>query len=135
MDTKFKPGQSGNPKGRPPLPAEIRAIKSLSPQYVKKIISKLALMDREQMMEWIQKPLIKGGPTNIELMVASIITKAVTDGDQGKLNFLLDRTIGKVVENRNVQFQPVQYVTTVRADGALMQEVIKEALGEVEDGE
>jgi DNA-binding TFAR19-related protein (PDSD5 family) len=130
----FKPGQSGNPAGRPPLPAELKAIKDLSPQLVRKIIAKLALMDRKTMFEWLEKPQDQGGPNNMEMMVASIITKAITDGDQSRLNFLLDRSIGKVVEQKVVQLQPVEYVTSVRADGALVQSVINEALGEDDGG-
>lgn len=135
--TSFKPGQSGNPRGSLPQSAEMKAIKALSPGYVKKIISKLAQMEPQALMAWVE--LSVAGQTvepmnNLEMMLASIINKAVTDGDQGKLNFLLDRTIGKVVENRNVTLQPVKYITTVREDGALMQEVIAEALGET-DGE
>jgi len=133
----FKPGESGNPKGRLPMSPELRAIKALSPGYVKKIISKLTQMDPKTLMAWVE--LSVAGQTvepmnNLEMMLASIINKAVSEGDQGKLNFLLDRTIGKVVENRNVTLQPVKYITTVREDGALMQEVIAESLGETDDG-
>lgn len=130
----WRRGESGNPAGRPCLPAEIRAIKKLSPAYVRQVIAKLARMDREQMVNWLQTPLKLGGPNNLELMVASIIVKATTDGDHTKLNFLLDRSIGKVVEERKVQLEQVRYRTTIRADGALMQEVLREAVGEDDDG-
>jgi len=131
----FKPGKSGNPAGRPPLPAEIRAIKVMSPAYVKRVISQLLLMHKTpaQLEAWSKIPVESGGPTNLEMIVLSIIMKAGVDGDHNKLSFLLDRTIGKVVEKRDVQLQAVRYVTEVRADGALMQEVVKEALGEVDN--
>lgn len=130
----FKPGESGNPAGRPPLPAELKAIKDLSPQMVRKVIAKLAQMDRETMFEWLKKPLALGGPNNMELMIASIVSAAITDADHNKLQFLLDRSIGKVVEQKVVTLQPVEYITSVRPDGALVQTVINEALGEDDDG-
>ena len=80
------------------------------------------------MLAWLNTPLVAGGPNNLEIMVASIIVKATADGDASKLSFLLDRSIGKVVEERKVEITPVKYVTTVRGDGALMQDVVKEAL-------
>ena len=132
----FKPGVSGNPSGLPGRPRqspEMRAIKNLTPTYVRTIISKLARMDREEMLAWLKTPLVAGGPNNLEMMVASIIVKATADGDASKLSFLLDRSIGKVVEERKVEITPVKYVTTVRGDGALMQDVVKEALDLDED--
>jgi hypothetical protein len=128
----FKPGQSGNPKGGNSLPAEIKALKKLSPGYIKGIISKIALMPREQLMLYLQNPDIP----QIELTVASILVKATTEGDHAKLSFLLDRSVGRVVEQKTVTLRPVEYVTTIRGDGGLVQEVIAEALGEENgDGE
>lgn len=126
----FKPGQSGNPNGRPRLPQALRDIQKISPAYVKGIIAKLSRMSRDEMGEWLQTPINLGGPNNMEMMVASIIHKAIVDGDHTKLNFLLDRTIGKVVEEKKVQIEAVTYKTTVRDDGALLQEVVAEALGD-----
>ena len=127
----FKKGESGNPKGRPPMPAEMREIKKLSPQYLKTIIAKLSRMTPEEMMTWVKEPEDRTDvPNNMEVMIASIIHKAITDGDHNKLNFLLDRTIGKVVEEKKVQIQPVKYITKVSEDGGLLQEVIQEAIDE-----
>lgn len=127
---KWKPGESGNPKGRPPLPPDVRAIQNLSPAYVKRVIAKLARMDRDELKEWLENPDRTAKPNNLEMMLASIIVKATAEGDHSKLSFLLDRSIGKVIEERKVQVQPVKYITKVRADGALLQEVVFEALEE-----
>lgn len=133
----FKPGQSGNPEGMKPMPPELKAIKALSPQRVKLIISKLAQMHPKEMMAQVKMTMMPdtepqpGDLNNIEMMIASVISRALTDGDASKLNFLLDRCIGKVVEQKILTLQPVRYVTTVRADGVLLQDVVNEAL----DGE
>ena len=127
----FQKGQSGNPKGRPPMPPELREIKKLSPGYIKVLIAKLSRMTPDQMMEWMKgEGAERDKPNNLEVMLASIIHKAVVDGDHAKLNFLLDRTIGKVVEEKKVQIQPVKYITKVSEDGALLQEVVQEAIDE-----
>lgn len=127
---RWQPGQSPNPLGRPRLPADLRAIKKLTPSYIRMVIAKLTRMDPGELMSYLELPLAQGGPNNLEIMVASIIRRAGIDGDQSKLNFLLDRSIGKVVEERKLQLEHVIYKTTVRSDGALMQEVVAEALGE-----
>lgn len=119
-------GPSPNPNGRPRLPADLAAIKKLTPSYIRMVIAKLARMTQQEMVTYLQT----SGANNMELMVASIIVKATQEGDHSKLNFLLDRSIGKVVEEKRVQLEPVIYKTTVRSDGALVQEVVSEALGE-----
>ena len=128
----WQPGQSGNSKGRPALPAELHAIKKLTPAYIKAVIAKLAQMTPQEMMSYVEG----GSGNNMEYMVASIIMKATTDGDHNKLNFLLDRTIGKVVEQHKVTLEPVTYKTTITPDGNLFQEVIsEEVFGETIDME
>ena len=124
-DGRFRPGNPGGP-GRPALPAELAAIKKLTPSYIRMVIAKLARMTQQEMVTYLQT----SSANNMELMVASIIVKATQEGDHSKLNFLLDRSIGKVVEERRVQLEPVVYKTTVRGDGALVQEVVAEALGD-----
>lgn len=125
---KFVKGISANPAGRPPMPKELREVKDMTPSFVKKVIAKLAQMTREEMDAWVNS----GSLNNLERMVASIIVKATSEGDHNKLSFLLDRTIGKVVEQRKVEIQAVRYVTKVSGDGALLQEVVKEELEGVE---
>lgn len=129
-DGRFKKGESGNPNGRPKLPPELKQIKQLSPSYVKTVIAKLTRMSKEQITEWIELPMESGGPNLLEMMVASVINQALSHGDHSKLQFLLDRSIGKVVEQHKVQVQPVTYKTKVREDGALLQEVVTEAIEE-----
>ena len=70
-------------------------------------------------------------------MVAHVIMKGVMYGDQTKLNFLFDRTIGKTLEHKEeAKLKPVTYETNISLDGRLVQEIMEEedAEKESEDG-
>ena len=55
-------------------------------------IGKFCRLDREQLQKIVQNPK----STMLEIMVASVMAKAAKDGDASTLNFLLDRSTGKV---------------------------------------
>ena len=80
----FKPGQSGNPGGKPK--------QLLTKEKVKGILGKFADMTRQQLQDIIQNPK----SSMLEIMVASIMAKAAKDGDFSRMNFILDRSIGRV---------------------------------------
>jgi hypothetical protein len=88
---RWKPGQSGNPSGRPPLPPELRDIVALSGQEVRRVIARYARMNRAELQEAIQKPEI---PV-LDLYIASILAQGIKLGDFARLAFLLDRTVGR----------------------------------------
>jgi hypothetical protein len=106
------------------MPLDLRTVKEMTPSFVKKVIAKLAEMTREEMDVWVES----GKLSNLERMVAAIIVRAIAEGDHNKLSFLLDRTIGKVVEQRRLEIQAVKYITKVNEDGALLQEVVQAEL-------
>lgn len=80
----FKPGQSGNPGGRPK--------QLLTKEKVKGILGKFADMTRQQLQDIIKNP----ESSMLEIMVASIMAKAAKSGDFSRMNFILDRSIGRV---------------------------------------
>lgn len=91
---QFKPGQSGNPKGRPVLPPELRAIKILTPLELSAYVSKYAKMPAIEMKEAVLNPTLP----MIELVIANIFMRAVEQGDYQRLAFLLDRAVGRPKE-------------------------------------
>lgn len=93
----WQPGQSGNPSGRPKIPKELQAIRSLSQIEVAKIVSKYAHMSQTEVAVLLKDPLLP----MIEAAVASIFAHAVARGDYARLSILLDRAVGKVP-----QFEP-----------------------------
>ena len=84
VHTRFKPGQSGNPGGKPK--------QLLTKDKVKGILGRFADMTREDLQAIVTNPK----STMLEIMVASIMVKAAKDGDFSRLNFILDRSIGRV---------------------------------------
>lgn len=88
----FKPGQSGNPKGGPGLPGDLRQAKKLNRIEMERLLNKYL---------WItpgETKSIENDPTtsNMEQLVASIVNKAIECGDHARLDFLLNRLIGRV---------------------------------------
>lgn len=89
---KFKPGQSGNPGGRPKMPADIREARRVTQIELERIINKYTSYTRQEMKDAIADP----NTSMFEIMIASIIGQAAQKGDQTRLEFLLNRMIGKV---------------------------------------
>ena len=87
---QFQKGCSGNPGGRPK--------NVLTKHKVTQVFSRMALMNMDEIEDIVKKKNHKNGKSSLEVMVAAIIGKAVAQGDHTRLNFLLDRTIGKVTD-------------------------------------
>lgn len=88
----WRPGQSGNPSGKPKLPEELRGIHSLTQLEVNKLVSKYARMTKEEILV-----VIKDSNTPmLELCIARIYTRASKFGDYSRLAFLMDRALGKI---------------------------------------
>jgi hypothetical protein len=88
----FKPGQSGNPNGRPPLVPEIKGMRQLNKLELERILNRCAFLTVPEI-----KALIKSKDTPIfENIVAKILLKAFEYGDQWRTEFVLQRLIGRV---------------------------------------
>ncbi len=91
---KWKPGESGNPNGRPKDPPEVKEIKLLTKQYFKEIGSLIVLGNIDELERIAQdrkQPVIK-------VMIAAVAVKAMSKGDMVAIDMLLNRLIGKVKE-------------------------------------
>lgn len=87
-------GVSGNTSGRPPLPAELRGILSLSQPEVIKTITKFARMNMNDLISAQQNR----DTSTLHLAIIAIFIKSIEKGDHSGLSFLLDRAIGKIPE-------------------------------------
>lgn len=119
----IQPGQVLNPTGRPKMPEELRTVKQLSPQILRAIIDKLSSLPLSQIQAMRETGLLG----ILEETVISIWLRAVAEGDQARLNFILDRSrIGKVQDKIDLTVgTKTVYVTTMAKDGKLLQDMLK----------
>ena len=110
------PGQALNPGGRPKLPEELKQFKELTSEEVKRLFAKYARMNREQ----VQSAVTDKDTPMFELVIASGLVKAVKEGDYTKLNFVLDRTIGKVSEKTQIEMPEPVIIRRISGEEVLL---------------
>lgn len=91
---RFKKGQSGNPKGRPQDPPELHLINQLTKREFSLLLNKILQCPPEKLKDF------KGNV--LELWLAAGATKAIQTGDYSRLEFLINRLIGKVPDKLEV---------------------------------
>ncbi len=91
----FRPGVSGNPAGRPPLPEDIRAARKLNSLEFERIINELLYLTPQDLDARLTLP----STTALEKLVGKIIQTALQDGAVCRVEFLLSRTIGRAVKS------------------------------------
>jgi hypothetical protein len=87
----WKPGQSGNPNGSRKIPEDLKGVMSLTQTEICKIVSKYGRMSAAELTEALQD---KSVPV-IQLAICSIFMKSIQLGDYTRLQFLLERAIGR----------------------------------------
>jgi hypothetical protein len=99
----FQPGNKLG-KGRPKLPSDVKEARQFSKSEVDHSLSKFVVMTRDDLAK------VKNDPesTLLDLALHSIFTHAINKGDHQRLEFILNRTIGKVRENIHVDFIPIR---------------------------
>lgn len=97
----WKPGQSGNPKGKGPLPPEVRAIREMDKADFIRIMNEYCHFSREELIKRINNPAT---PMK-ELAIGSMMQKSVTTGDPKYFSFLVSYLIGKPKESIDISVQ------------------------------
>lgn len=92
---KFKKGHVGLNK---PLNVEIVQARRMTRAKFEAAANKYLFMSRGEIEAISKDP----STTMLDLMIISLITKAIKDGDEKRFDFLLDRLIGKVVRTIKV---------------------------------
>lgn len=90
----WEPGQSGNPNGRPKTPDDLKkALRMTKIEFQELLVKYLSfsLADLKAANE-------NANTTALDRIVISVITNAIKKGDQQRLDFLMNRIIGKVKE-------------------------------------
>lgn len=94
----FVPGVVTNPKGRARIPEDLKAIRKLTKPLVEYFINKVALASKEELDEIAKDPLTPA----LERLMASIMLKGIFEGSPLHASFIMNRTIGTVVEKTQV---------------------------------
>lgn len=93
----FKKGESGNPKGLKKIPDFVKVVQQYSREIVEIKIAELM----QKPLDEIKDMSVDHERQALDVFLAKIITMGVVEGDYQRLNFLFDRTIGKVPNQLN----------------------------------
>lgn len=102
----FKPGQSGNPNGRPPLPPDLKGARQLNKIELERMLNECIYLSASEIKSQLQDPTTPA----IRLIVLKIVGEAISKGDEKRLNFLLDRLIGAVKKEIDLGGEGIEIV-------------------------
>lgn len=121
--------ETDNKGGRPSTPKEVRVLRRFSKEVVGLRLEEMMRKTLPELKEMLQDHTLP----SMDLWLARIILKGIANGDTARLNFMFDRTIGKVKDET-----PQINQTFVQLDSMPTEEIIrltKEAMLELESGE
>lgn len=108
----FAIGNRANPKGRPPVPEDIKAARKLSKTEVERILHEYVFLTRDE----LAARLAGTATPTIEAAVANLLRKTVALGDVARLDWVVSRLIGKVKDQ--IQVEEIRPVVIERRDGS-----------------
>lgn len=90
----FKPGQTGNPNGRPKIPKEIQSLRRLTRASLELVINRYVHLSYDDLRAQRQN----GSLEVIDMAIVSILCKGIETGDQAKVDYVIARLVGKIPE-------------------------------------
>lgn len=123
----FVKGQVGNPLGRPSLPEDVRRARKFNVTECTRVISKFFNMTLEEVEVISKTP----ETPMLERTLAKLFVEAEKTGDQSKLEFLFNRSIGKVTDKLNVKLPKPTVIKLIGEDAIL----VVGAQGDDDEGE
>lgn len=105
----FQPGVVTNPNGRPKTPEDLKQARKLTSLELERALNEFLSKSKDELKEIKENPK----STMLQLMIHSIVVNAVNKGDQQRMDFLLNRTIGKIEEKLKINSQSIVQVAQV----------------------
>jgi hypothetical protein len=96
---QFKKGQSGNPSGRPPAPAEFNEFKKLTALKYKKLIEKYFSMTYSELAQEVKTKNL----TILEAWLLKCIEQGMADSNYLILDKIMSRAIGHVSHKIDIE--------------------------------
>lgn len=95
----WKPGETGNPKGGPGLPKDLRDARKVNQAELERTINRLIWMPLPNLLEHINATTTP----MFDRFVGNIIALGAEEGDERRMEFILQRIIGKVQDRIEVK--------------------------------
>lgn len=108
----FQPGHK-LAKGRPLIPDDLKEVKKLTPDIAERMLIKFMGMSMDEIKATAEDPTTPA----LHKIVCQIIVKAAEYGDTQRMEFLFNRTIGRVLDKVEVS-APTPFVIR-RPDGSI----------------
>jgi hypothetical protein len=108
----FPKGVSGNPNGRPPVPADIREARGLSQTEFERIATELLERTKEELNTILKDPKT---PAKV-VLIARIIRSGMWSGDTKRLDFLMNRLAGRPKTQRGQQEEAQKSIRIIVED-------------------
>lgn len=87
----FEKGVSGNPKGRPPLPADLKATRDMDQMEFERLARGMMQLTKKELNDLIKA---EDSPAQV-VMIARIVRAGMWSSDQKRLDFLMTRLVGR----------------------------------------
>lgn len=94
----FKPGESGNPKGRPPLPAQVREFRRLTLTELQGYIAAIKDMPVSELEDLAKSKDIPA----LKAWIYSMAVQGIRSGSERAFDSLMDRVVGRVADQVNI---------------------------------
>lgn len=94
----FKPGESGNPYGRPRLPGAVAEARKLNKVELERILNKYIYLNMQEMQFCANDPTTPA----IDLIVIKMVLESIKRGDHVRLETILNRLVGKVADKAEI---------------------------------
>lgn len=126
--TQFKPGQSGNPKGRVPLTEGQRALRNLTLSVYQDVLKAVLMGNLAEIKAMVTDPNSPG----VRIGVATAFLKAIKEGDYAVIERIAERIIGKIPETINLNTSGSSVTAAVDPMTPEGQLILKAALAKLE---